>query len=181
METIISAWHHSPPHVFQADTNYMLTAGTFEKSYFFGANEKLKLLERIIFDSLEEYKWSPMAWAILSNHYHLILRSPKEESSNLKNMIKKIHAKSAVEINRIDGKKGRKVWFEYRDTCLTFENSYYARLKYVMNNPVHHGVVINAEDYEFCSAGLFKWHSDKTLIRRLEPYKIDKLNIADDF
>ena len=159
----------------------MVTAGTYGKEHFFIANEKLKLLERLIFESLATYKWIPISWAIMSNHYHLILRSPEKDSQNLKNMIKSIHAKSAIELNRFDGKKGRKIWFDYWDTCLTYENSYYARLKYDMNNPVHHGIVKNAEDYEFCSAGLFKWHSDKTLKRRLETYKIDNLNVADDF
>jgi putative transposase len=95
METILSSWHHSPPHVFQANTNYMVTAGTYGKEHFFIANEKLKLLERLIFESLATYKWIPISWAIMSNHYHLILRSPEKDSQNLKNMIKSIHAKSA--------------------------------------------------------------------------------------
>ncbi len=181
MDTIRTFWHHSPPHVFCPNANYMITAGTFKKYCIFNTSEKLSILENTIQSCLKKYKWTPIAWAVMSNHYHFIASSPDKNSTNLKTMIKEIHTKTAITLNQIDTQKGRKVWFEYWDSCLTYENSYYARLKYVMNNPVHHGIVANAEDYQHCSAGYFKLNADKSIRKRLETYSFDKLKIPDDF
>src|SRR6185295_13265442 len=41
----------------------------------------------------------------------------------------------------IDNATGRQVWYNFWDTKLTFENSYLARLNYVHQNPVKHGLV----------------------------------------
>ena len=181
MNNIKSTWHHSPPHIFKTDENYMITSGTYHKEHFFNTSAKLKMLETIIIDYMNESSWTPVAWAVMSKHYHLIVRPPAEKYFNLSRIFKSIHGKSAIQLNKIDNVRGRKVWFEFWDTCLTHENSYYARLKYVMNNPVHHGIVKTAEDYDFCSAGFFKFNADKQIRKRLESYGTENLNIIDDF
>ncbi len=181
MNTLKNTWHHSPPHVFIANTNYMVTSGTYQKARLFNTSEKLKMLEDIIFSSLSEYTWTPIAWAIMSNHYHLIVRSPNENDTGLGKIFKTIHGRSSINLNKSDNIPGRKIWFEFWDSCLAYENSYYARLKYVMNNPVHHGIVKNAEDYEFCSAGFFKFNADKQIRKRLESYKTGNLKINDNY
>src|SRR6266568_1178059 len=56
---------------------------------------------------------------------------------------------------------GRRVWFQYHDTQLTFEKSYLARLKYVNENPVHHGIVLRATNYGWCSARWFEDHAER--------------------
>ena len=38
---------------------------------------------------------------------------------------------TAHEVNQLDGVKGRKVWHNFWDKQITFENSYWARLNYV--------------------------------------------------
>lgn len=43
-------------------------------------------------------------------------------------MLGKLHMKTARWINRMDQAPGRKVWHNYRETELTFEKSYLARL-----------------------------------------------------
>ena len=181
MIDIKESWHHSPPHIFKTDANYMITSGTYHKEHFFNTSAKLKLLESIILDSMSEFSWTPVAWAVMSNHYHLIARPEAEKDIKLSKIFKTIHGRSSIQLNKIDNIKGRKIWFEFWDTCLTYENSYYARLKYVMNNPVHHGIVENAEDYEFCSAGYFKFNADKQIRKRLETYGTENLKIRDDF
>ncbi|OGV58497.1 MAG: hypothetical protein A2X45_17490 [Lentisphaerae bacterium GWF2_50_93] len=181
MKNIQDTWHHSPPHVFKPDANYMITSGTYHKENIFNSPAKLKMLENIILDSLNDFSWTPIAWAVMSNHYHLIVRAPAEKEITISKICKTIHGKSSVQLNKVDNVSGRKVWFEFWDTCLTYENSYYARLKYVMNNPVHHGIVKTAEDYEFCSAGFFKFNADKQIRKRLESYSTEKLNINDNF
>ena len=51
-----------------------------------------------------------------------------------------LHEDTAEEINRCDGTANRTVWFNFWDTKLTFETSYLARLNYVHQNAVKHGL-----------------------------------------
>ena len=44
---------------------------------------------------------------------------------------------------------GRKVWWNYWDTCIRSESDYYTRLRYVFWNPVKHGLVSAPEEYTF--------------------------------
>jgi putative transposase len=88
---------------------------------------------------------------------------------------------SARMLNQIQDQKGRKVWHQYWDTQLTFEKSYLARLNYVMQNPVKHGLMDHAENYPWCSIRGFI--DNVTTARRatVESFKIDKIEIADDY
>jgi len=54
-------------------------------------------------------------------------------------------------LNRHDGTRGRKVWYNYWDECIRDERDYYNRLNYIHVNPVKHGYVEDPEDYEFSS------------------------------
>jgi putative transposase len=57
---------------------------------------------------------------------------------------------------------GRKVWWNYRDTCIRSEGDYYNRLKSIFWNPVKHGLVKNPEDYPFSNYKDFlsQWQID---------------------
>jgi len=82
---------------------------------------------------------------VFSNHYHFIATSPKDGAENLSALICSLHRRSAYLVNKIDQEKGRKIWHNYREPHLTYEKSYLARLHYVLNNPVHHGLVQSSD------------------------------------
>jgi len=69
-----------------------------------------------------------------ANHYHFVALIP--EAPTFRRLIRHLHTLTATEANRFDNSQGRKVWFQYWDTELTFEKSYLARLSYVHQNPV---------------------------------------------
>jgi hypothetical protein len=48
-----------------------------------------------------------------------------------------------------DSIPGRRVWWNYWDTCICSEQNYYNRLKYVFWNPVKHGLAERPEEYVF--------------------------------
>ena len=127
-------WHHRPAHVFESNTMYIVTAGTLYKKHIFHESQRLRLLQDALFEVAQVYDWTLQAWAVFSNHYHFIARSP-DDGKTLRPMIQRLHSQTSREVNRLDGAQGRKVWFQYWDTCLTYEKSYYARLNYVHNNP----------------------------------------------
>lgn len=172
-------WHHAPHHVFAPNTFYMVTAGTLHKEHRFKGHDRLHILQEALFQVLKFRGWKLRAWALFSNHYHWIGVSPTEGS--IRRLIQHLHSESAKKLNEFDHAAGRKVWFQYWDKCLTFEKSYFARLNYVINNPVHHGLVHQADQYPFCSAGWFKRHSRSAFQQQIASFKTDRLNETDKF
>ena len=67
----------------------------------------------------------------------------------LDRFISSFHKFTASQWNRSENKPGRKVWYNYWDTCIRSEEDYLARLKYVFWNPVKHGLAQNPEDYRY--------------------------------
>lgn len=98
-----------------------------------------------------------------------------------KNLTSKLHTLSAREFNLRDRTPGRKVWFRYFDTHVTFPESYFARLKFVKGNPAHHGVVLRAENYPWCSAHWFARPADAAFRKTVEEFKTDRINVLDPF
>ncbi|MCX6985155.1 MAG: hypothetical protein NT118_10465 [Lentisphaerae bacterium] len=173
-------WPHSPPHRFFEPGTYMITAGTYKKAHIFNAPEKLSFLTDKIFALSSEFEISLQAWAIMSNHYHFIC-SLGESPEKLKSLLYRLHKETALKINEIENTPGRKVWFQYWDRQIRDQKSYFARLKYVHENPVHHGIVPVAENYEWCSASWFKFNAPSGFRRMIGTFKTDKLSVFDEF
>jgi len=117
------------------------------------------------------------AWAILSNHYHFVAHSPpdQDDAQSLRAWLKHLHADISREMNRRDGVQGRKMWHNYRETHLTYERSYFARLAYTHFNPVHHGLVIDAAKYLWCSAREFAEHSPASRMATLKTFAFTEI------
>jgi putative transposase len=158
----------------------MVTAATHQKVQYFDSPGKRDLLLELIFRHCREYQWELEAWAILANHYHLVLRSP-EDPSKFRYMINKIHTFSSKALNELDGTPARRIWFQYWDSLITFESGFLARLAYVHANAVHHGLVESAEDYPWCSASWFIRNAPPELTGRVLRFKFDRLRVYDDF
>lgn len=173
-------WHHAPLHVLVERGLYMVTAGTFQKALFFSSPERLQLLHDRLLACTLEFGWHLHAWAVLANHYHFIAQSP-DDPKTLRRLINKLHMTTAKAVNQLDQTPGRKIWFEYWDTRLTYERSYLARLHYVNHNPVHHRVVAVATAYPWCSAAHFEAQAESSFQRTVAVMPIDQLEVPDDF
>ncbi|MEN6371324.1 MAG: transposase [Armatimonadota bacterium] len=174
------SWPHSPAHALGEQGAYIITAGTYQKQHLFRGSDRLSILHNNLLKFVKEYKWQLQAWAIFSNHYHFVAMSP-EDSLSLSEMIKRLHSVTAVELNRIDNASGRQVWYQYWDTHLTFEKSYMARLNYVHQNPVKHGIVQIASKYPWCSARWFEEKADPAFVKAVSTFKTDKVSVYDVF
>ena len=173
-------WAHAPSHLFTPNAAYIVTAGTYHKALLFDTAEKRDFLLWSLFDEAERWKWELQAWAVMGNHYHFVAQAP-DDAETLKRMIMSLHSRTAIELNKRDGAPGRKVWFQYRDTCVTNERSYFARLNYVHHNPVKHGLTGNAANYRWCSMGWFMRDARSGFRRTVLSFPHDRVKIEDEF
>ena len=81
----------------------------------------------------------------------------------------------------MDEAEGRKVWRNFWDTKLTWEKSYFARLNYVHQNPVKHGLVLVANQYRWRPAAWFERTASASMVKTIYGFKTDKLKIDDDY
>ncbi|MGB0992077.1 MAG: REP-associated tyrosine transposase [Akkermansiaceae bacterium] len=174
-------WPHAPPHYTQQAGIYMVTAGTYQKQHFFKGPDRLKILHNALLRLSEQYTWQLQAWAVFSNHYHFIASSPSQGASNLNSLIRHLHSETARLVNQLDNQQGRKLWHNFRETHLTFEKSYYARLHYVLNNPVKHGLVQVADQYPWCSAAWFTRKASTAFQKTVKSFPCDRVKVDDDY
>ena len=176
-------WPHAPVHQLAESGTYFVTAGTYNKLHHFRGAERVAVLHRGLLALAQEFGWRLEAWAVFSNHYNFVANSPAsdETAESLKKMVTKLHVETAKWVNRLDSAAGRQVWYNYRDTRLTYEKSYYARLHYVHHNAVKHGLVKVANQYPWCSAGWFESNATPAQVQTIYGMKTDSVNVFDEY
>jgi putative transposase len=172
-------WPHSPAHHLHEPGAYIVTAGTYKKVPLFKGANRLTFLTNCILELADRYAWSLQAWAVFPNHYHLVGESEAPES--LRSFLRHLHSVTAIEANKWDGTPGRRVWFEFWETRITFPRSYFARLNYVHQNAVLHRLVRVPSQYRWCSAGWFEREATRSFFQTVSGFHTDKLNVPDDF
>jgi len=173
-------WPHAPVHRVAENAVFFVTASTLHKQHLFDNSAKLDLLERMLLSLAKQFGWQLEAWAIFANHYHIVARG-NPESKNLAEFIHDLHGASARQLNHLDGKPGRQIWFNFWDTKLTHHHSYLTRLNYVHQNAVKHKLVPVANQYPWCSAAWFERVAAPAQVKTIYGFKIDRVNVDDDF
>jgi putative transposase len=174
-------WPHAPLHQLSQSGTYFVTAGTYLKQHHFRGRERLRVLHRGLLTVARDFGWQLEAWAVFSNHYHFVAHSPPERAENLSRMLGLLHEKLAKWINELDHTQGWRVWFNFRETRLTYEKSYLARLKYTHQNAVKHSLVQVANQYPWCSAAWFERTATAAHLKTIQGFKTDKLQVYDEY
>jgi putative transposase len=173
-------WPHAPVHRLSEQGTYMVTTGTYRKFHIFNDIQRLDLLESMLLNLAIKFDIQLEAWAVFSNHYHFIGHA-LTAGSNLKEFLRELHACTAREVNALDGEDGRVVWHNFWDKKLTFEQSYLARLNYVHQNAVKHGLVQVANQYRWCSAAWFERAARPAQVETIYGFKTDGVKVTDEF
>jgi len=176
-------WPHAPTHQLSLRGTFFVTAATYQHAHHFRGANRLRVLQRGLLTVAEKFGWQLEAWAVFSNHYHFVAHSPAAaaDAASLPRMLGMLHAKTAGWVNRLEAKPGRAVWFNFWETRLTQQRSYLARLNYVHQNAVKHGLVPVACLYPWCSAAWFERTASPAMVKSIYRFKTDKLTVADDY
>ena len=172
-------WPHAPLHRVTVGGTYIVTATTHQKLPIFKSPSHLDLLCRALLDHASENAWDLQAWAAFPNHYHFVAASRNPKS--LPALIRSLHSRTARAVNELDRQASRKVWFQYWDTLISNQRSYLARLHYVHENAVRHGVVRRAANYPWCSAGWFERTASPALRKTVLTFPCNRVVVPDAF
>src|SRR6266545_2636320 len=87
---------------------------------------RLRVLHRGLLTVARDFGWQLEAWAVFSNHYHFVAHSAANQptAESLGSMLKTLHVKTSGWVNRLDKAAARQVWFNFRETRLTYPRSY---------------------------------------------------------
>lgn len=130
-------YKHSPAHLFIDNAYYIITSHTLgDVRPFYDDERKQILLDSIFLNSVDRNNWQMIAYFVADNHYYILLNS-NNKSKSLPKIIADIHRFTAITINKMDNVIGHQVWYQYWDTVITSENSFYARFNYIHFNPIH--------------------------------------------
>ncbi len=176
-------WPHAPTNQLCVGGTYFVTASTYQKAHHFRGAKRLRVLQRGLLTVAEKFGWQLEAWAVFSNHYHFMAHSPAdaEDASSLSDMLSMLHVKTAEWVNQLDDSQGRQVWFNFRESRLTHQRSYLARLNYVHQNAVKHGLESVACQYPWCSAAWIERTASAAMVKSIYRFKTDRIAVADEF
>jgi len=145
---------HIPFHLYVNEGIYFVTSGTINKNRFFDNDNKLDIILKRLNLAVKKFNLKLYAWVILSNHYHILfnLKLGKE----LSKLIRFINGGSAFDLNKLEDRLGRKIWWNYWDRNIREESSLYKRINYIHHNPVKHGYVKQNKNYKYSSYSYYK-------------------------
>jgi putative transposase len=178
-------WPHAPPHRLGQAGVYFLTARAAEERHLLADDSMKDWFEETLFTIASGYEWKLEAWAVLSNHYHFVAHIPEgpdegERAASLRAGVRKLHSLTTKELNRRENKPGRtRLWQNFREKHLTRHESYLTRLNYVHRNAVHHGLVLQAVDWKWCSALKFKKAVSPAWLKTVASFQYDQIALID--
>ena len=102
-------WPHAPMHKLgQQRGLFRHCRHAPQGQPLFTDKARRDLLERRLMELASQYHWQLEAWAVFANHYHIVARGFFRIRRNLGKFLKHLHSDTARELNRMDGKEGRK-------------------------------------------------------------------------
>ncbi len=137
--------------------HHVIGRGINRQEIFSDKKDYLKFLERFG-DLLVETKTSCYAWALIPNHFHLLLKTGNQSISNV---MKRLLTGYAINYNRRHGRAGHLFQNRYK-SILCQEDTYLLELvRYIHLNPLRAKLVPNYErlgQYPYCGHAVMLGH-----------------------
>ena len=156
-----------PYRLQSEDCFYHITSrGNDRKKIFLNDTDFEKFLEYIV-KAKEKYDFYLLAYVLMSNHYHLLIKTNRQ---NLSKIMHYINGSYTTYFNLKRGKSGHLFQGRYKSLVVDADSYFQELTRYIHLNPIRAKVVENPGDY--------KWSSYKAYIGRKRKDKyIDKQEI----
>lgn len=147
---------------FLNNTYYFITCATINHQKFFYSFNKDIILYNLL-RAKEKFKIKKLDYGINSDHYHLLGYFIRGNIIPI--FLKNINGPAAIQINKLDKMRDRKIWDEYYIYYVDKEELLYKIKGYVIGNPYKHGEVESLDklkNYKYSTYNKFyKQHGEE--------------------
>lgn len=145
---------HAPPHPFREAGAYLISAANFEHCAIVNSPERRTQFEVQMLKSIKEIAEELIAWVVLPNHYHVLIRI--QSLDDLSMALKHLHGRTSREWNIEDNLTGkRRVWYKFADTYIRNDTHLRTAFNYIHYNPVKHGYITDPFDWPWSSLQMY--------------------------
>lgn len=116
---------------------HIISRGNYRKDLFTVAKTG-EQFEKAIHDTVERCRWELFAYVIMSNHYHLAIRTPEP---NLVEGMKWLQSSFASRFNRFTGERGHVFQGRYKSIVVEEDRPLTSLIDYIHLNPVRAKIV----------------------------------------
>ncbi len=128
---------------------YQITNRSNNKDFFYlHMNDLWEICTSCLYSLQEQYSINVHMFVLMSNHYHLIIDTPKE---NISEAMRYFHCEVARAANKKAFRTNHFFGGRYKWCLIDNENYYWNAIKYNFRNPVEAGLSCNVESYTYSS------------------------------
>ena len=102
----------------------------------------------LLADTIEEQAWECFSYCLMTNHFHLLVRTPKP---NLSRGMYRLNSRYVQTYNRHHGVEGHLFERRFRSLRIVSDWHLLSAIRYIELNPVRAGLCRHPADYEWCS------------------------------
>lgn len=132
---------------FEGAFNHITSRGNLRDRIFFDDKDREKFLE-ILRRTKERYGYLLHAYALMENHYHLFLETPK---ANISQIMQNINTSYTVYINKRHKRFGHLFQGRFKGILVDKETYLIVLTRYIHLNPVRARIVKSPENYRWTS------------------------------
>jgi putative transposase len=136
---------------------HVIARGNERKAIYRDDADRLRFLE-VLRATLERFAWRCLCYCLMTNHYHLLVRTPQP---NLSRGMRDLNGVYAQAFNRRHGREGHLFQGRYRAILLERDEHLLTAIAYVVRNPVRAGIC--------ASPGEWPWSSHRATIGERPP------------
>jgi REP element-mobilizing transposase RayT len=126
---------------------HVVARGNECKAIYRDAADRERFLE-ILRLTAERYCWLALAYCLMSNHYHLLVETPK---ANLAKGMRQLNGVYAQSFNRRHGRNGHLFQGRYGARLLQADEHLLGVVRYIVRNPLRAGLCAGLDDWPWSS------------------------------
>lgn len=146
----MNSYKQKPPRLYCDNSDYFLTFNSYKRRKLLIYETIPKLLLNSIEFLIKRLKLEMIAYVILPEHMHLLLKC--EQSKLISNFLRRFKTYTSKKIKKIHNVNYVNIWQPGTyDHVINDEDDYWNHIDYIHFNPVKHGLVKRPEDWEWSS------------------------------
>jgi putative transposase len=138
------------PRTLVAGGTYHVTARGNRRQAIFADDFDRRLFLRLLDDSVARFRWRCGAYCLLSNHFHLLVETPRDPGDLVAGM-RRLNGRYAQWFNDRHEVVGHPFQDRFGSKLIEREGHLLETLRYIVRNPVEAGLCTAPEDWRWSS------------------------------